>query len=185
MLCEIKKKFFLSRLHPGEPNMGLELPILRSRPDLRSRVGCLTDWATQVTLCQITLIFLSYWCSYVLSFFIQLKIFPIVDMMTNFQLKLGCEKKPHTWMCQVLRLWFLFKSSILDDFVRQHTGRGKRHWWEKSKLPVQLQGHRGQDSSTLQGWGARWESSYTPVSLNGYLPGLQEEGWLITAPVAS
>ena len=32
-----------------EPNMGLELMTLRSRPELRSRprVRCLTDWATQ------------------------------------------------------------------------------------------------------------------------------------------
>ena len=30
-----------------EPNMGLELITLRSRPELRSRVGCLTYWATQ------------------------------------------------------------------------------------------------------------------------------------------
>ena len=33
-----------------EPNMGLELTTLRSRPVLRSRVGCLTDGATQVPL---------------------------------------------------------------------------------------------------------------------------------------
>jgi len=30
-----------------DPNTGLELMTLRSRPELRSRVGCLTNWATQ------------------------------------------------------------------------------------------------------------------------------------------
>ena len=32
-----------------EPDMGLGIRALRSWPELKSRVGCLTDWATQVT----------------------------------------------------------------------------------------------------------------------------------------
>ena len=33
-----------------EPKAGLELTTLRSRPELRPRVGCSTDWATQAPL---------------------------------------------------------------------------------------------------------------------------------------
>ena len=33
-----------------EPDVGLELTTLRSRPELRSRVGCLTDCGPQVPL---------------------------------------------------------------------------------------------------------------------------------------
>lgn len=33
-----------------EPNAGLQLTTLRSRAELRSRVGCLADWATQAPL---------------------------------------------------------------------------------------------------------------------------------------
>ena len=36
-----------------EPNMGLELTTLRSRPELRSRVGHLTNWATQAPHCSL------------------------------------------------------------------------------------------------------------------------------------
>lgn len=99
------------------------------------------------TLCQIILTFLSSSCSHVLSFFIQFRIFMVIDMMTNFQLKPG---RVRYWD------WFLFKSSILADFVRHHAGR------ERGTALLLLGGrslgswfsllyHKGQASSVLQG----------------------------------
>ena len=37
-------------LPSAEPDAGLDLMVLKSWPEPKSRVGCLTDWGTQVTL---------------------------------------------------------------------------------------------------------------------------------------
>ena len=40
----------------AEPNAGLELPTLRSRPELRLRIGHLTDWDTQAPPAKLFLV---------------------------------------------------------------------------------------------------------------------------------
>ena len=53
--------FFLSRLHfQCRAQHGLELTTLRSRTKLKSRVWCLTDWATQQPLVPFPFCFLSH-----------------------------------------------------------------------------------------------------------------------------
>ena len=49
--CQAFLLFFYVGPTPSmEPNTGLKLVTSRSRPELRSRVRCLTDWATQAPL---------------------------------------------------------------------------------------------------------------------------------------
>lgn len=71
-------------------------------------------------------------CSLLIVFFVQFEIFLVLDIMSNLLLQ------PGTLWYYIVRLWHLFKFSVLAGFISHHprSGRGAlplcRRWEEQS-----------------------------------------------------
>ena len=69
-----------------DPNVSLELMTLRSRPELRSRGKCSTEWTTQTPLVNILLSITGEWAKTAMSENINPVVLNLIRKMSSFNL---------------------------------------------------------------------------------------------------